>query len=257
MKTSSRLIALSVLLAAAVFLLDISIPLGVAGGVPYVVIVLVTMWSPKREFTIIMAVTGTVLTMAGFLLSPAGGEMWKVVINRLLALFAIWVTAVLILYHKRAETQIIESAKSLARAQEIANVGNWNYDIASKNVTWSDQLYRIYGFGPKEVTLTFQAFKNYIHPDDRDRVNNAIEVALKNEKPYDIDFRIVRKDGTQRVIHSQGEVEFDQEGRPIRMYGVAGDVTERKQAEEKLRLAMDKLAKANEEIKGFANIVSH
>ena len=256
-KPDVRLIALSVLLAAAIFILDTALPLGVAGGVPYVLIVLVSIWSPRREFTIIMAITGTVLTMVGFFFSPAGGEMWKVVFNRFLALFAIWMTAVLILYYKRAEAEMLEGADSLARAQEIANVGNWDMDIASKKVTWSDQLYRIFGYGPKEISPTLHSFQNSIHPDDRRMVDNAIETALKREKPYDTQFRIVRKDGAERVIHSRGEVEFDEKGGPVRMFGVASDITKRMKAEEALRLAMDKLARANKEIKSFTNMLSH
>ncbi len=256
-KTDARLIALAAALAAAIFILDTALPLGVAGGVPYVVVVLVSMWSPRREFTIIMAITGTVLTMAGFFISPAGGEMWKVLFNRFLALFAIWVTAVLVLYYKRAEAEIRESADSLAKAQEIANVGNWNLDIASKKIKWSDQLYRICGFRPKEISPTLHAFQNLVHPDDRDRVNNAIEMALKKEKPYDTQFRIVRKDGSERVIHSRGEVEFDKKGGPVRLFGVASDITVRKKAEEALRLAMGRLAKANKEIKSFTSMLSH
>jgi signal transduction histidine kinase len=84
-----------------------------------------------------------------------------------------------------------------------------------------------------------QAFQNLIHPDDSDRVNKAVEMALNKEKPYNAEFRIVRKGGTERVIHSQAEVEFDEKGSPVRMFGVASDITERKRAEDALKESID------------------
>ena len=105
-ETPSWLILISILIATGIFLLDLSIPLGVAAGVPYVVLVLISLWSPKKQYTYLMAITGTLLTFAGFFFSPAGGEMWKVLFNRFLALFVIWITTILSLQHKKAEEDL-------------------------------------------------------------------------------------------------------------------------------------------------------
>ena len=106
-------IALGAVAALTIFVFDLSLPLGVAGGVPYVVLVLISLWSPRRSTTWVAAVVGTVLTAVGFALSPPGGELWKVISNRLLALFAIWVTAILCAVYKR---------KILGQAREKTNV---------------------------------------------------------------------------------------------------------------------------------------
>jgi signal transduction histidine kinase len=104
-KARPKLLALSIVIAAGVFYFDLSMPLGVAGGVPYIVLVLVSFWLPGKSYTLLAAIAGTVLTMVGFFLSPPAGVMWIVLINRFLALFAIWVTAVLILHRKNMEEE--------------------------------------------------------------------------------------------------------------------------------------------------------
>ncbi len=91
-----------------IFLVDLYIPLGVAAGVPYISVVLVSLWIPNKKFTLQVAVLSSVLTIFGFLYSPVGGEMWKVLFNRALALFAIWVTTILTLQRKEIEKKQIK-----------------------------------------------------------------------------------------------------------------------------------------------------
>ena len=93
--SEGKIIALCLLLSTAIFILDSSIPLGIAGGVPYILVVLVSLWSPRKELPYYAAIGGSILTLLGFYSSPAGGELWKVLFNRALALFAIWTTAIL------------------------------------------------------------------------------------------------------------------------------------------------------------------
>lgn len=93
--SDSKIIALCLTLSVAIFILDTSIPLGVAGGVPYILVVLLSLWSPRKNLPIYMAIGGSILTIIGFYSSPAGGELWKVIFNRSLALLAIWATAIL------------------------------------------------------------------------------------------------------------------------------------------------------------------
>ena len=89
------LIALSLALAAGGFAFDLSLPLGVAGGIPYVALVLVGLWGPWRRYIFVLAALASALTVLGYFLSPAGGEHWMVLVNRGLALFAIWAVAFL------------------------------------------------------------------------------------------------------------------------------------------------------------------
>ena len=123
-RTNPYLIIFCLLLACAFFSVDIYIPLGVAGGVPYVAVILISLWSTNRRSVVYTALFCSALTIAGYYVSPQGGELWKVLANRFLALFAIWVTTVLGLLIKRAELRIQRLNKDLrehAAELEAAN----------------------------------------------------------------------------------------------------------------------------------------
>lgn len=104
-------------LAFVIFSLDVITPLGVAGGVPYILVVLVAMWSPSKSLPLSAAVCGTGLTILGFYLSPAGGELWKVLENRGLAIFAIWTVAILSL---KQRTIYEEKEKALREVKTLS-----------------------------------------------------------------------------------------------------------------------------------------
>ena len=100
-------------LAAIIFAVDLEIELGVAAGVPYICLVLVALWSKKKRLIWIGAVLGTVLTLIGYSLSPLGGEPWKILANRVLSLFSIWVTAFIGYLFKKNETALEQSNEKL------------------------------------------------------------------------------------------------------------------------------------------------
>ncbi len=132
------------------------------------------------------------------------------------------------------------SEKSLAEAQRIASLGNWEWDLETNELRWSDEVYRIFGLDPRHFEKTYVAFLNYVYPDDRESVKKAINEALYERKPYSIEHRIVLEDGTLKVVHEQGEVTFT-DGEPLRMVGTVQDITERKIQEEKLRNSREQL----------------
>ena len=99
-KSDNKIIIISLLLSLAIFTLYSLTPLGVAGGVPYILVVLISLWAHRIKLPIYMALGGSVLTIVGFYSSPTGGELWKVLANRSLALFAIWVVAILSVQRK-------------------------------------------------------------------------------------------------------------------------------------------------------------
>jgi PAS domain S-box-containing protein len=142
---------------------------------------------------------------------------------------------------KRALAALRESRASLVNAQRIANLGNWDWDIASNGLKWSDQIYRIFGLEPQEFGATYPAFLERVHPDDRDKVIEAVRQAVEARKPYAIDHRIILPDRSVRIVHEEGEVSFDEGGRPLRMTGTVQDVTETRYAEEALREANRRL----------------
>ncbi len=139
---------------------------------------------------------------------------------------------------KQMEEQLKESHRGLARAQQIAHLGSWEWAVQTGEVRWSDETYRILGVTPEEYTPKYDTFPELVHPDDREHRKKAIDAALKNKEPYKIDYRGVRPDGSLCFIHSEAEVEFDREDRPLRMVGTLQDVTERRQAEEQIRTSL-------------------
>lgn len=148
---------------------------------------------------------------------------------------------------KQAEEALRRSEHALAKAEEIAHLGSWELDLCTHKETWSDETYRLLGLDPQQTKTTRDTFLSWVHADDRESVLLAIGDALAGKKQYDTEFRIIRSDEKERVLRSQGEVIRDESGRPVRMVGVAQDITERKQAEEALRDSSTALTKMVEE----------
>jgi PAS domain S-box-containing protein len=140
--------------------------------------------------------------------------------------------------------------ESLAEAQRIAHLGNWDWDISTNQLRWSDEVCRIFGLGPRQFAATYDAFLGSVHTDDRARVEEAVKRAL--EKPgagYGIDHRVIRPDGSERIVQERGEVMFDRQGRPRRMIGTVHDVTERKKLErEILNVTTDEQRRMGQEL---------
>jgi PAS domain S-box-containing protein len=131
--------------------------------------------------------------------------------------------------------ELNEANAHLMEAQRLGNLGSWAWDIASNRITWSDQLFEIYGVPAERFSGTLDEFMNFIHPDDRAQVGASVSKALKSGKSFGHEERIIRPDGSVRHLHSAGEVIRGSDGRAVRMLGVCVDVTERKQAEQALR----------------------
>ncbi|MBV6519412.1 MAG: hypothetical protein DCC43_08605 [Candidatus Brocadia sp.] len=140
-----------------------------------------------------------------------------------------------------AEAALRKNEASLANAQRIAHLGNWEWDIGKNEVRWSDEVYRIFGLVPSACSTTYEAFLDFVHPADREFVRQSVRDALYEEKPYRIDYRIVLPGGFERVVQAQAEVVFDDTGRAIQMNGVVQDITERKQLERELRALNESL----------------
>ena len=121
--------------------------------------------------------------------------------------------------------------KMLSEAEKLANIGSFEWDIPENKVTWSDGLYHIYGLAPGEFGASFEAFLERIHPSHREKVRKTIEIAYREGSSFEMEERIVRPDGEERLLFTKGEVVQDKDGNPLRLMGVCQDVTERKKAE--------------------------
>ncbi|MCC5857112.1 MAG: EAL domain-containing protein [Ectothiorhodospiraceae bacterium] len=134
---------------------------------------------------------------------------------------------------KLAQQALQQREHELAEAQRIAHLGNWISDFTRNEIRWSDEVYRIFGLNRSQWGATHEAFMQAVHPDDRERVQAAVDEALAGAA-YDIEHRIVRPSGDVRTVYQNGVVDFDSDGTPLRMVGIVHDITEHRQAEERL-----------------------
>jgi diguanylate cyclase (GGDEF)-like protein/PAS domain S-box-containing protein len=135
---------------------------------------------------------------------------------------------------KRTKEALGESEASLAVAQRIAHIGSWDLDLVTNKLHWSAEIYRIFGFPDDEVLASYDVLLEKIHPDDRIFVQHAMDRALYEHETFSLDHRILRPDGTERIVHSRAEVVYNEDGWATAMVGIVHDITERKQAENKL-----------------------
>jgi PAS domain S-box-containing protein len=125
-----------------------------------------------------------------------------------------------------------EALGGLAEAQRLAGLGSWEWDIARDRVTWSDELFRLFGLEPQSAEVTYEGFLARVHPDDAPLVRAAVDRAYTDGEPFAIEHRIVLPDGDVRWLHGRGRVLADEAGTPVRMVGTSQDITERKRVEE-------------------------
>ncbi|MBS1623400.1 MAG: GAF domain-containing protein [Bacteroidetes bacterium] len=167
-----------------------------------------------------------------------------------------------------AERRLQINESHLERAQALAHVGHWEVSFATGVAVWSEESCRMFGLDPSDNIQSYEVWLSFIHPDD-------VEMVLAENKKPDViangvsfDHRILRRDGTLRYLHSEAKYELDKDGRPIGMYGISQDITERKLAEEKIRQLNEslelrveertaELTEANKALEAFSYSASH
>ena len=136
---------------------------------------------------------------------------------------------------RRTEKALLDSQAKHNEAQKLAHIGHWTLDLAKNHLTWSDEVYRIFGLEPHKVGISYEAFLDLVHPEDMDYVNRAYTDSIKNGTQYDIVHRLLMKDGRIKYVNERCITLFDDEGKPLRSLGTVQDITERKLAEEELK----------------------
>ncbi len=134
-----------------------------------------------------------------------------------------------------AEAALRNSAARLAEAQRVAHLGSWEYDHKTQARYWSDELFRIAGYPPQSFTPTLEQNFALIHPEDRARIDTIFQASARGGAPTSVDFRLVRRDGSIRIIHQMAEGISNAAGEPIKRFGVMHDVTEQRNMKAQLR----------------------
>ena len=129
------------------------------------------------------------------------------------------------------ETNLARSRRQLIEAQELARIGSWEWDIAANEVWWSDELYRIYGLRPRSIEPTYEDFLARVHPDDRKSVDDRNRRAFADHRAFEDIKRVVRADGREILMRTQGAVICDEDDNPVRMVGICEDVTGAEEAD--------------------------
>lgn len=146
---------------------------------------------------------------------------------------------------KDSEAQTEEKRLALGSAQRLAHIGSWDWDVRTDQVKWSEELYDIYGL-PHGSPVDPETYVKHVHPDDGKAVQDAFAKALTDLQPFRFEHRLLRPDGSQRIVNAAGEVMSDDAGRAIKLGGIAQDVTEQRQAEATLRGRTEELEKLNQ-----------
>ncbi|WP_048190188.1 histidine kinase dimerization/phosphoacceptor domain -containing protein [Methanobacterium sp. SMA-27] len=139
---------------------------------------------------------------------------------------------------KMAEEALRNSLRQLKEAQKIGHIGSWEWDLKARELNCSDEFYNIMSLEPTEFGKSYKAMMDIIHPEDRQSVKKSIMGAVNEQKPFSNDYRLIRPDGTVRILSSKGEVITDPNGKPLRIVGTEQDITEHKIAEEKIKSSL-------------------
>ena len=133
---------------------------------------------------------------------------------------------------RQAEDELRNSRERLAEAEHVAQMGSWEWDITNDRTVWSDGMFHIYGLNPDEYDPTHRGPEHVVYPDDRELVSQTIEQALAERSSFTLEYRAIRPDGRVHTLRCHGEVVVDDSGKPIRLIGIAQDITEAKLAQE-------------------------
>lgn len=165
---------------------------------------------------------------------------------------------------KRFEIQLQKSEIHLRTAQRIGQIGSWELDVQKQKITWSEEVFYIFGRSPQQGPPSYPELLQLIHPEDRERHDQLVQASVAARGAYKIECRILRPDGRVVHIYARGETICDHHGEPLQLVGTVQDITERKQNQERLQqLALDlrksnkALLRSNHELEQFAYVASH
>lgn len=132
-------------------------------------------------------------------------------------------------------TELKKQKDLLSEAQEITHIGSWEFDLTENEMSWSDELYRIFEIDPKEFDASYESFLALVHPDDLEMADKAYTESVRNKTLYEVTVRLLMKDERVKYVNQRGQTFYDKDGEPIRSIGTTQDITEQQQVERMLR----------------------
>lgn len=244
--TGKYLVLLCVLLQVGVLVLDLLLPLGIAIGILYVAILLPGLWYPNARLTVGLALSGSLLTITGYFLSPAPSPEiaeWEPIANRALAVLAIAIVAALTLRHRAIMAALREGSANLRRAQVITGLGHYHLTRrAGGGDFWCERCREIVGNDLAGGSIAYEELiARFVHEADSMQVQQAFAAAVEQGVPYDLEFRVVRTNGDIRYVQSSGEALRESGGKDDLVLGTMLDITEQRAIEDALSAREAKL----------------
>jgi two-component system, NarL family, sensor histidine kinase EvgS len=158
---------------------------------------------------------------------------------------------------KQAVEELKKKEYLLFESQRIGHIGSWHYELSNQKLSWTDELYRVYGVSPDSFDLNVESYFSLIHPDDLPALQAWLTSCGAGEKPGELEFRIILADGTVNFISGHGELIYDAENRPFYLSGTGQNITARKQMERSLILAREEAEHLNKAKDSFLATMSH
>ena len=228
--------------AAAIFVLDMFIPMGIAVPMLYVLPILITRLAPGRRITTVTAGCCIIMTSLGIALSP-GVVTTAVLGDRVMATALLLIVAALVARDKTLMQQAVDANRALRESEERlrlafegADMGSWDVDFRTGQARWNHRHALLQGYAPNQAPVSIQDWIDRVHPDDLDRVTAHIEQAKSARGPFSVDHRVVCDgDRETRWLSLYGRFSYDDAGEPVRFSGVSLDISERKRGEELLQ----------------------
>lgn len=233
-------------------------PKGIAMGVVYIPLVFCALFFYHERVAYIFSGLATVLIILGYLASPTGGvENQYVVVNRILTIVSVWVVAVLIHRQKVTQQQLMRSEEALTLGWRGAGNGMWDWNILTNKVSLSDRFKELLGYKPDEMNDSFDEWLKHLHDDDRDKTLAALAQHLENKMPFNVEYRLLTKEGEWRWFLARGQALWDKNGNAVRLAGSLNDITEMKKSNQEREELIASLKKSNDELDNFAYVASH
>lgn len=162
-------------------------------------------------------------------------------------LIQVVVTFVDVTERKQAQESLEQLSQRLELATKSAKIGIWDWDVVSNHMTWDDRMLDLYGYTRENFPGGVEAWDKGLHPEDKEKAWDECRAALGGEKEFNTEFRVLRPDGTMQNLKADGMVMRDADGKPLRMLGINYDITDRRQAEDKIKESEEKYRKLYED----------